>query len=271
MPVAAANTDSETSPKPQDCPFDRTLSKLQTTAAGAVMRRVCVAFVTLPNIVARSVMLAGQSKHVNWWQWLNNKAKQLKQQAVALYYAMQDPQVGWVPRIIIVFALGYALSPIDLIPDFIPILGILDDVILLPAMFWLAIKLIPHTVMESATKRAQQDPLQLSKSWSAAVVIFLLWDVTALAGITFCCRRFGNLYWQKHYWVLLIVVGSVLLVTELGYIVFSLVCMSEHTRDLEEGTDIEDETDNVSGANYVSGANSNHTARLLDVCADSKP
>ena len=205
-------------------------------------------------------MLSGQDKHMKWWRWLNNQASQLKQQAVALNYAMQDPQVGWLPWVIIVFALGYALSPIDLIPDFIPVLGILDDVILLPAMFWLAIRLVPQTVMESATERAQQEPLRLCNSWFAAVVIFLLWDFTALGGITLCCRRFGNLYWQNNYWILLVIVGSVLLMAELGYIVFSLVYLPEQGTNIETGTGVE-------GA--VQGANVDHTARLLDDNADS--
>jgi len=56
---------------------------------------------------------------------------------LALFYASQDPSVGWVPRVIAAFALAYALSPLDLIPDFIPVLGILDDLILLPGMIWL--------------------------------------------------------------------------------------------------------------------------------------
>ena len=89
------------------------------------------------------------------------------------------PRVGWLPRLFIVFVLGYALSPIDLIPDFIPILGILDDVLLLPAMFWLAVKLIPLPVMESATRRAQEEPLRLRKNWFIALLILVLWEVVA--------------------------------------------------------------------------------------------
>lgn len=56
---------------------------------------------------------------------------------LALFYASQDPAVGWAPRVIAAFVLAYALSPVDLIPDFIPVLGILDDLILLPGMIWL--------------------------------------------------------------------------------------------------------------------------------------
>jgi uncharacterized membrane protein YkvA (DUF1232 family) len=69
--------------------------------------------------------------------WLKRAAKQLKRNVLALYYATQDPDVGWAPRVIAAFVLAYALSPMDLIPDFIPVLGIIDDLILLPGMLWL--------------------------------------------------------------------------------------------------------------------------------------
>lgn len=69
--------------------------------------------------------------------WLKRAAKQLKRSVLALYYATQDPNVGWVPRMIAAFVLAYALSPMDLIPDFIPVLGFIDDLILLPGMIWL--------------------------------------------------------------------------------------------------------------------------------------
>ena len=69
--------------------------------------------------------------------WLKRAAKQLKKNVLALYYATQDPDVGWAPRVIAAFVLAYALSPMDLIPDFIPVLGIVDDLILLPGMLWL--------------------------------------------------------------------------------------------------------------------------------------
>ena len=206
-------------------------------------------------------MLSGQGQDLKWWQWLRFKARQLKQQAVALYYAMQDPRVGWLPRLFIVIVLGYALSPIDLIPDFIPILGILDDVILLPAMFWLTINLIPQPVMQRASQRAKEEPLRLSKNWFTAIVIFLLWDMAALGGTAFCCHKFGSVYWQKKYWILLIAIGSVLFVTELSWGVWQ--CVSE------QGMVIEELTDADNGTDFVQGTNIDHTTRLLDGYAES--
>ena len=69
--------------------------------------------------------------------WFKRAARQLKRNVLALYYATQDPDVGWAPRVIAAFVLAYALSPMDLIPDFIPVLGVIDDLILLPGMIWL--------------------------------------------------------------------------------------------------------------------------------------
>ncbi len=138
------------------------------------------------------MILSGQGQDLAWWQWLGFKARQLKQQAVTIYYAVQDPRVGWPSRLLIIFVLGYALSPIDLIPDFIPILGMVDDVILLPAMFWLALKLIPQPVMERATQRAKEEPLRLNKNWFTAI------DLLAVGH--YCFRRHRPLLpqiWQS--------------------------------------------------------------------------
>ena len=74
---------------------------------------------------------------VGYFAWLKQAAKQLKRSVLALFYATQDPDVGWAPKVIAVIVLAYALSPMDLIPDFIPVLGILDDLLLLPGMIWL--------------------------------------------------------------------------------------------------------------------------------------
>ncbi len=76
------------------------------------------------------------------------KVKKLKQEIYALYLAYKDPRVSWYAKIFIVILVGYAISPIDLIPDFIPIIGYLDDLILLPLGIILVIKMIPKEVME---------------------------------------------------------------------------------------------------------------------------
>ncbi len=85
---------------------------------------------------------------------LNRKAKRLKRQIWALYLAWKDPGTPFLARLVIACTVGYAVSPIDLIPDFIPILGYLDDLVILPALVVLAIRLIPPPVMARARREA---------------------------------------------------------------------------------------------------------------------
>jgi uncharacterized membrane protein YkvA (DUF1232 family) len=107
------------------------------------------------------------------------RAKGLKQQLGAVYYACRDPRVGALPKALIVVCLAYALSPIDLIPDFIPVLGYLDDLVIIPALISLAIKMIPADVYEEARRRAEAEPLSLRKNWTFAVIFILVWVAVA--------------------------------------------------------------------------------------------
>ena len=77
---------------------------------------------------------------------LRTWAKKVKRDGVTLWFAGRHPQTPWFAKALGAFVVAYALSPIDLIPDFIPVLGYLDDAILLPALIWLAIRLIPAPV-----------------------------------------------------------------------------------------------------------------------------
>lgn len=106
---------------------------------------------------------------------LSIAAKALKRQVLVLYYASLDPAVGILPRLLVWVALAYALSPLDLVPDFIPVLGIIDDLIILPALFWLAFVLIPEPVLAAARKRAESEPLRLSRNIVAGVIFLLVW------------------------------------------------------------------------------------------------
>lgn len=82
-------------------------------------------------------------------------AKRIKRDAVTLWFAGKHPLTPWYAKALGLFVVAYALSPIDLIPDFIPVLGYLDDVLLLPALIWLAVRLLPADVL--ADCRAQAD------------------------------------------------------------------------------------------------------------------
>jgi uncharacterized membrane protein YkvA (DUF1232 family) len=108
---------------------------------------------------------------------LKDYAKKLKSELMALYYAYRDSQTKIFPKILILITLGYALSPIDLIPDFIPILGYLDDLILIPALISLSIRLIPEEILNRARIRAKEEPITLKKNWFVALLFILLWTV----------------------------------------------------------------------------------------------
>ena len=85
------------------------------------------------------------------------KSKQLKTEIVALYLASKRPRTPWYAKALAAFIIGYALSPIDLIPDFIPVVGYLDDFIIIPAGIALLIKIIPGDVLEECRAKAQLD------------------------------------------------------------------------------------------------------------------
>lgn len=107
---------------------------------------------------------------------LEAAAGRLKTEIYALYLAAKHPEVHWYSRWFIFLVLGYALSPVDLIPDFIPILGYLDDLILIPLGIYLAIRLIPAPVMAECREEAKTTRLD-SKilRWTGGIVIVLVW------------------------------------------------------------------------------------------------
>ena len=116
------------------------------------------------------------------WQAWKNWAAALKQDTLALYLAARDPRVPFVAKLVVVLVVAYALSPIDLIPDFIPVLGYLDDVLLLPIGIALAIKLMPRDVWEDCKNQARTElGSDLPRSRTAAIVIATVW--LALLGL----------------------------------------------------------------------------------------
>ena len=103
------------------------------------------------------------------------KAKKLKQEIYALYLAYKDPRVSWYAKIFIVIIVGYAVSPIDLIPDFIPVIGYLDDLILLPLGIVLAIKMIPREVMEECRKESAKGIKDKKIAVIGLIIIISIW------------------------------------------------------------------------------------------------
>jgi uncharacterized membrane protein YkvA (DUF1232 family) len=123
------------------------------------------------------------------WQSWKQRARELKRETYALYLALRDPRVPWYARLLGAGIVGYALSPIDLIPDFIPVLGYLDDVILIPLGIALLLKIIPAAVMVECRERAQEilrDGRPVSRT--AAVVIIAIWIVSVLLVGAFVVR-----------------------------------------------------------------------------------
>ena len=109
-------------------------------------------------------------------QNLQKRARALKNETLALYLAARDPRVPWYAKALAAAIVAYALSPIDLIPDFIPILGYLDDLIIIPLGIALVLRMIPTAILEECRERARSE-LAGSRpvSRTAAVVIVMLW------------------------------------------------------------------------------------------------
>jgi uncharacterized membrane protein YkvA (DUF1232 family) len=115
------------------------------------------------------------------WQ---RQAARLKQEVYALALACKDPRVPWYAKLLALGIVAYALSPIDLIPDFIPVLGYLDDLILVPLGIYFLLKLIPPDVLADCRERARLAATTKTPArWLAAVVIITVWIVLALLAV----------------------------------------------------------------------------------------
>ncbi|MFZ4616217.1 MAG: YkvA family protein [Rectinemataceae bacterium] len=128
------------------------------------------------------ILSLGMAKIRTW-------ARALKGEILALWFAIRDPRTPWPARLLGALVVGYAISPIDLIPDFIPVLGYLDDVILLSLGLALVRRLIPAEVMADARVRAQQQTGSLRpRSVAAAVCVILVWIAFAAAMLSLALR-----------------------------------------------------------------------------------
>jgi uncharacterized membrane protein YkvA (DUF1232 family) len=107
-------------------------------------------------------------------------ARRLKRDSHAVYLAARDPRVPWYAKLLAFAVAGYALSPIDLIPDFVPVIGYLDDLVIVPFGVWLVVSLIPGEVMvECRTRASEAKGRPISRGGMVAII--LLWIVGALA------------------------------------------------------------------------------------------
>lgn len=107
---------------------------------------------------------------------LRKWARGLKQQTLVVYFAARDPRTPWLARLLALGVAAYALSPIDLIPDFIPILGYLDDLVIVPLGLMLVLRLIPADVAASSRAKAS-DAMDKPTSLAMAAIIVAIWII----------------------------------------------------------------------------------------------
>jgi uncharacterized membrane protein YkvA (DUF1232 family) len=111
---------------------------------------------------------------------LKQFARHLKTEAYALYLACRDPRVPWYAKVIAGFVVAHTFSPIDLIPDFIPVLGYLDDLIITPLGIYLALKMIPAEVMADARQQAAlADREGKIQSRAGLIIVLCVWAIGA--------------------------------------------------------------------------------------------
>jgi uncharacterized membrane protein YkvA (DUF1232 family) len=103
------------------------------------------------------------------------RAARLRTGVCVLYLSLKDPRTPWYAKAFLFLIIAYALSPIDLIPDFIPVLGYLDDLILVPAGVYLALKMVPAELLEEYRQRARTQPIAGKSGWLAVGIIICIW------------------------------------------------------------------------------------------------
>ena len=118
---------------------------------------------------------------------LKSRARALKNEAFAVYIAAKDPRTPWYAKALVFFVVAHTFSPIDLIPDFIPILGYLDDLIITPGGLWLAVRLIPAEVLEEARGKVAGSSVERSVRIVGVAVIVLMW-IVILIGIIYLIK-----------------------------------------------------------------------------------
>ncbi len=122
---------------------------------------------------------------MNW----KGRAQQLDSEIHAVYLACQDPRVPWYAKILFACLIAYALSPIDLIPDFIPVLGQVDDLVLVPVGMALAIRMIPQEVLMECRQRARASGLDgRSWRWAGLCVVVTVWALMATLTVAVIMR-----------------------------------------------------------------------------------
>jgi uncharacterized membrane protein YkvA (DUF1232 family) len=123
---------------------------------------------------------------------LRSWARRLKQEIYALALACRDPRVPWYARLLGACVVAYAFSPIDLIPDPIPVLGYLDDLLLVPLGIALTVRLIPPEVLADCRARAAAAASDRPVNWVAGGIIVAIWLILAALAVALVARNFSS-------------------------------------------------------------------------------
>jgi uncharacterized membrane protein YkvA (DUF1232 family) len=130
-----------------------------------------------------SIMTAMRLASMRLVQTLRAWARRIRQDILTLWFAAKHPRTPWYAKVLVTVAVAYALSPIDLVPDFIPVLGYLDEVILLPLLIWMTIRLLPPDVLRASRTSAEAwiaSAASKPRSMAGAVAIVGIWLAVAL-------------------------------------------------------------------------------------------
>ena len=123
---------------------------------------------------------------------LRSYARALKNEAYVIYLAAKDPRTPWYAKALIYFVVAHTFSPIDLIPDFIPVLGLLDDIIITPLGIALAIRLIPAEVLAEARLTVASHGVERGVGFVGAGIIIIIWILAIIWGATIILRLVEN-------------------------------------------------------------------------------
>jgi uncharacterized membrane protein YkvA (DUF1232 family) len=124
---------------------------------------------------------------------LKSRASALKNEAYAIYLATKDERTPWYAKALIFFVVAHTFSLIDLIPDFIPVLGYLDDLIITPGGIWLAVRLIPPEVLEEARAKAATQGIDRRVGIVGAGIILFIWILAIIWGAIIIFRMVERL------------------------------------------------------------------------------
>ena len=123
---------------------------------------------------------------------LKNQARKLKQQTLTVYFAARDPDTPIIVRFLAILVSAYALSPIDLIPDFIPIIGYIDELVIIPLGLALIVRLTPQRIIESSQLKARQ-VAHKPVSYTAAAIFIFIWIIVFYIVTRWLFATYGNL------------------------------------------------------------------------------